>query len=538
MLEMQDQNSFTRTHRTHTVKMEKFATIESAFLPGYRDPEIQSNDENLICTCNDNSRVIKPTCPMTLHDASNTYGSGAKNRISCRTITQSALIEHTTAPDSESRTDTDEVHSTQLEERDSLHSQYEVEVEILDGSYMQIEVQHSSESDLCNREETTETPIKRFCEADYFLQPLLTRNGSVFDSLLEKNSFMCSGIDDWFVSDESENEQSEIFKTDAPSNRSGFPKYREKRIENLNINLNPFHLDQTVFVKNSLNRDRYSPVEIEKRVHSFSAFHGPTSPNSVADMHSSLTKNLHCRAFPTCGNHHEFNRALMDWDEPDEDDLCYDSDPNEILASSKITRQARKTDCCNIENKPINSNKFRTVSELMGTKLLLVWHRPLPYDQCPAAVHAWIEHGSNMRGGVIQPRLMWQESCGKEHKEGERFVLSRLAFHSIDLLDICKVFSAKVIDRSLYPLAKKSCCLMVRTSNREFLFEAENIRERDNFVESLKMLVARLASLIIVGDRNILKEFFNSDSLHVPGKVPDILSDIQDEISLDDSYIY
>lgn len=539
MLDVENQNTFSGPHQVDNVKRRTIARNQGMY-PRHFPSKQMMLSENLTDTTISSCKLHPTPYSFTPVDASNRCegkefldsNSGPVSSLST-SLNPIVCHEHAVADNFDSRTECEIPGSMRDEENDSRSSPYKFEVEILDGSYMQIEVQHSSESDSISKQEPNETPTKRFCEADNLFQPLLTRNGSVFDSLLEKNSFMCSGIDDWFIAEETESEQGESFKVDLPSNRSGFPKYREKRIEKLKINLNPFQLDQTVLVKNSLNRNRYSPIELEKKVHSFSAFKGPTSPNSVVDVPSSFTSNIRCHVMPTCGTIHAFNTALMDRDEPEEDDLCYDSDPNEILVSCKMAGQARKNDGYKEQKK---NKKSRTMSELMGIKLLLVWHRPLCFDQCPVAVHAWIEHGSYMRGGIIQPRLMWQENCGKEQKDGERFVLNKLAFHSLDLLDICKVFATKAVDRSVYPLAKRSRCLIIRTSSQELLFEAENTQERDKFVESLKILVAKLASLIIVGDRNILREFFNSDSLDVPGKVPDILTDTYDESSMDDCY--
>lgn len=541
MLDVENQNTFSRPHHVNIVKRNSIDTNQDIHLRQFSNK--QTVGSATLTDTTDSTYYLDPTpCSLALLDTSNRREdkefSGFSSEMKYNTTSSiNPTVCHDRADVTfDSRADCEVLGSLKDEERDLSSSQYKFEVEILEGSYMQIEVQHSSESETCYKQESNETPTKRFCEADYLFQPLLTRNGSVFDSLLEKNSFMCSGIDDWFVAEDSESDNCESFKVDLPSNRSGYPKYREKRIEKLQINLNPFQLDQTVLVKNSLNRNRYSPIELEKRVHSFSAFKGPISPSSVVDLPSSGASNIRCHAMPTCGNIHAFNTALMDMDEPEEEDLCYDSDPNEILVSCKMTGQARKNNESKVKSESFVSKRSRSMSELMGLKMLLVWHRPIVFDQCPAAVHAWIEHGSYMRGGIIQPRLMWQESCGKEENDGERFVLNKLAFHSLDLLDICKVFATKVIDRSVYPLAKRSRCLIIRTSSQELLFEAENTQERDEFVQSLKILVAKLASLIIVGDKKILREFFNSDSLDVPGKVPDILTDTYDESSLDESY--
>ena len=162
------------------------------------------------------------------------------------------------------------------------------------------------------------------------------------------------------------------------------------------------------------------------------------------------------------------------------------------------------------------------VSQLMGSKMLLVWHRP--FESSPVAVNSWIEHGSYISAGLIQPKLMWQESCGKERKDSERFILNTMSFHSIDLLDISKVIPLNRVDRDLYPFAKPSNSFLIQAYDKVMVFEAENTAGRDKFIEGLKILVARLGSKIIVGDKDVLEEFFTPASSAVPGRAPDILT--------------
>ena len=64
---------------------------------------------------------------------------------------------------------------------------------------------------------------------------------------------------------------------------------------------------------------------------------------------------------------------------------------------------------------------------------------------------------------------------------------------------------------------------MIQAYDKEMIFEAESANERDVFIEGLKILVARLGSKIIVGDKDVLEEFFTPASSSVPGQVPDIL---------------
>jgi len=446
-------------------------------------------------------------------------------------------IDDGTCLGTESRSDDNTVSpATQYcDERQGAVSPCDFEVEIDDdGSHTQIEIKHSYDN-ACGWSSPYEELSENFCQAnDSFnsnspVSParcINRENGNVFESLLEKNSFMCTGLDNWYNTSIDDYEHEPICKDvpEMPRNRSAFPAGRKKRIENLKINLTPFELDSAIFVKSSVNSKKYSPIEMEKRTRSFSQYKGSISPTSVANT-TSTTEVFSCYTLPTCGQRYSTGSALVDWDENEEDDLCYDSDPNDLLVSSPMVAQAKKQKHGETVSRSAMYNSDRTVSELMGTKMLLVWHRSMHYEASPIAVNAWIEHGSYIQAGLIQPKLMWQESCGKERKDGERFILNDFRFHSVDLLDISRVIPLGRVDRTEYPFAKSSCSFFIQAFEKELIFEAESTAERDNFIEGLKVLVARLGSKIIVGEKDVLGEFFTPTSSEVPGTAPVILTE-------------
>lgn len=422
--------------------------------------------------------------------------------------------------DSEHRNDSNSSRIAEHDDRQGAVSPHNFEVEIEDdGSLTQIEIKHSYEKG-CDWSSTNDTETESFYEADSsFLSmspvsPMQIENETIFENLLQKNRFICTGLDSWYKEDD-ELDPIDQDVTEMPRNRSTFPEGRKKRIEHLTINLTPFELDDTVLVKRSVNSRKYSPF---RRVRSFSEYKGPSSPASVANT-GSPTNRFSCYALPSCQGK---GSALVDWDDNDEEDLCYDSDPNDILVSSPMIVQRKKNKGSAIESTMDFSEP--TVSELMGTKMLLVWHRSMNTESSPIAVHAWIEHGSCIQAGLIQPKLMWQESCGKERKDGERFVLNEMEFHSLDLLDISRVAPLSRVDRTMYPFAKRSCCFFVQAFDKELMFEAESGADRDKFIKGLKVLVARLGSKIIVGDKDVLEEFFTPASSEVPGTAPYILT--------------
>ena len=89
----------------------------------------------------------------------------------------------------------------------------------------------------------------------------------------------------------------------------------------------------------------------------------------------------------------------------------------------------------------------------------------------------------------------------------------------MDLLDICRICETTKIDRSRHPFALASRSFSVETASDSFLFEAPNMNDRNRIVYGLKLVVARLASLLMLRDPRVADEFFGTASL-VPGEAP------------------
>ena len=78
----------------------------------------------------------------------------------------------------------------------------------------------------------------------------------------------------------------------------------------------------------------------------------------------------------------------------------------------------------------------------------------------------------------------------------------------------------------MYPFARLDRSCVIQTHDgKEYVFEASCEQERDTFVTRLKVLVARLASSVIVHDEAMLQEFFSpagtesfADNLSVDGQ--------------------
>lgn len=80
---------------------------------------------------------------------------------------------------------------------------------------------------------------------------------------------------------------------------------------------------------------------------------------------------------------------------------------------------------------------------------------------------------------------------------------------SVELLNIVRIVVPATIDREMHPFVKKDCAFVIVTNDeQETLFELATKDERDKFVFAFKIMVARLASKIIVGDKDVFDEFF------------------------------
>jgi hypothetical protein len=149
-----------------------------------------------------------------------------------------------------------------------------------------------------------------------------------------------------------------------------------------------------------------------------------------------------------------------------------------------------------------------------------VWHRHAAQDgvtstrptlRAPLAVTGAFEVGAHLDQLVVQPKFTWSPAY-EANLENRKFHLSGGEPDSIELLSIVRVVCPHSLDRKLYPFARidRSCCISTNDEKFPFLvFEAKSTPERDWLVTSLKMIVARLASIIIVRDEAMLQEFFS-----------------------------
>lgn len=144
-----------------------------------------------------------------------------------------------------------------------------------------------------------------------------------------------------------------------------------------------------------------------------------------------------------------------------------------------------------------------------------MWHRRTKGEdtiqrKAPISVNCAFEVGAHLDNLVVQPKFTWSPTY-EPHLPQRRIQLSGAEPDSIELLSIIRVVKPTHLNRNLYPYARldRTCC--ITTNDEEFpylVFEAPSTRERDWLVNAMKMIVARLASIIIVRDEAMLLEFF------------------------------
>jgi hypothetical protein len=138
----------------------------------------------------------------------------------------------------------------------------------------------------------------------------------------------------------------------------------------------------------------------------------------------------------------------------------------------------------------------------------------------PISVHGAFEVGAHLEHMVVQPKFTWTPNTQPHRITGDpdanhhELFLSGSAPPQVELLSIIRVNKAvaKSLDRNMYPYARvdRTCIVSTNDANHPtIVLEARSTQERDWLVFSLKLIVARLASIIITRDEDMLHEFFS-----------------------------
>lgn len=322
-------------------------------------------------------------------------------------------------------------------------------------------------------------------------------------------------------------------------NRAGDMNARHRRIRGLKDDLSPFDATPEKTLS-SLPRHRSFSFGANN------AANGITPRTDHASSVGSVWEGIQMCSEPD--NESPFVLRTRGLGSRDNEDLCYDSDPEETTrrpfrsqvrghsldTSTELLRelnQGGSFDDVQIENDNVarkltdfyDEELVKTqVEELMNDAFTLVWHPPSKSDLSngkPQAVKTWIERGQQLNNRLlIHPKLVWRPLNPRQGIHQTDNVMAEL--ESVELLDIIRVLEVDRIDRKRYPLAKRDCCLLLECLDRTMLFEASSESERNRFVHGLKLLVARFGSKIIVEEHSVFEEFFTLAASEVPGKSP------------------
>jgi len=118
---------------------------------------------------------------------------------------------------------------------------------------------------------------------------------------------------------------------------------------------------------------------------------------------------------------------------------------------------------------------------------------------------------------LVHPKFFWKSICpGQARSKASSDNTLYVAPQHIELLDIVRILTPTDVKRDTYPFVKQQSSFLISTNgNEEFMFEAKNTEERNRFLFAMKLMIARLASKIIVGDRDVFTEFFSASGLNM-----------------------
>ena len=153
---------------------------------------------------------------------------------------------------------------------------------------------------------------------------------------------------------------------------------------------------------------------------------------------------------------------------------------------------------------------------MTNERFTLMWH-PTQSDTDsnlrPICAKVWIESGVYLSDGTfLLPKLTW---C-KASSDNE----TQKSLETLDLLDVCRICPTTKVDRHQHPFAVTQKSFFIETQRDIFVFQAQSTEERDRIVYGLKLVVARLASLLMLRDIRAAEEFFGSIANMVPGEAP------------------
>jgi hypothetical protein len=173
-------------------------------------------------------------------------------------------------------------------------------------------------------------------------------------------------------------------------------------------------------------------------------------------------------------------------------------------------------------------------------RLTLMWHpshtNTSERRASPQCVKVWIESGVYLNDGTfILPKLTWSKVSAVQSATTTTATTSsptsrellrpaKIQYSStlekLDLLDICRIYPLTKVNRAIHPFALTHKSFCIETVTEQYVFQAQTIEEKDRIVYGLKLVVARLASLLMLRDIRAAEEFFGAITNMVPGEAP------------------
>lgn len=183
------------------------------------------------------------------------------------------------------------------------------------------------------------------------------------------------------------------------------------------------------------------------------------------------------------------------------------------VSKSKTSKRSKVLPSLNMETFQIND--VRMVSDLMHDMILneipcILHSTATKTYKHPIMIKAWFEMGSCLKATLVQPKFVWR-SVTSEFSSRKDMINAIQRPDGIELLDIVRILKLhQGSNRLSHSFVKLSHSFSILTNTgEEYLFELASEEERNKFVFSFKLLIARLASKIIVGDKDVFEEFFS-----------------------------
>jgi len=227
-------------------------------------------------------------------------------------------------------------------------------------------------------------------------------------------------------------------------------------------------------------------------------------------------------------------------DDPDEKEFCLDpispisqfsahfENPNKPLQFSSYQENDSLTLSTIFSEEKENQNRFNYASnydsyddsiirEITNETFTLTHHTYSTEERMSTSatcVKFWFEMGPSIKNKLTQPKLVWRERHPNNREMcPQPCFFSCQDFNSIDLLSISRVLKGDHIHSKKFPFAKlkNSFTLQCVDEHDVYLFEAQSEEECDKLIYGLKCIIAKIASMTIVGDDNVYDVFL---SLH------------------------